>query len=110
MRAFGGVPNGAVPARAATLEAFVALGGRVVPGAGAGRVALLARSRRLARASAGVVAFLWGRRGDRCSRCGRRPGRGSRVVLAGGGTTLPSFPDGQVATDVYGIACRSLSR
>ena len=32
VRAFGGVPNGAVPARAVTLEGFVALGGR-----GAGR-------------------------------------------------------------------------
>ena len=68
VRAFCGVPNVAVPARAVTLEGFVALGGRVVPGAGAGR---------LARASAGGVAFLRGRRGGRCSRCGRRPGRGS---------------------------------
>ena len=37
-------------------------------------------------------------------------GKSAAVVLAGGGATLPSFPDGQVATDVYGIACRSLSR
>jgi predicted Rossmann fold nucleotide-binding protein DprA/Smf involved in DNA uptake len=52
---------GAVPQRSHTLRAFVARGERVVPGAGAGRLALLARSRRLARESAGVVAFLWGR-------------------------------------------------
>ena len=38
--------------------AFASQGGRVVPGAGTGRLALLARSRRLARVSAGVVAFL----------------------------------------------------
>jgi len=51
---------GAVPAQDRTLQAFVAHGGRVVPGPGRGRLALLARSRRLAREAAGVVAFLWG--------------------------------------------------
>src|SRR5262245_58752136 len=47
-------------ARTAALTAFQALGGRVVAGSGAGRAALLGRSGRLARESAGVVAFLWG--------------------------------------------------
>ncbi len=51
---------GALPRQAHSLHVFVARGGRVVPGAGAGQLALLARSRRLARESAGVVAFLWG--------------------------------------------------
>src|SRR5215470_18976433 len=51
---------GAEPVRAAALQAFVERGGRVVPGAGSGRVALLERSRQLAHASAGVVAFIWG--------------------------------------------------
>jgi len=69
VRAFGGVPNGAVPARAATLEAFVALGGRVVPGAGAGR---------LARASAGGVAFLWALAGVGVHGAGGGPEGGSR--------------------------------
>jgi len=41
------------------LQAFAGRGGRVVPGAGGGRLALLARSRRLAREAAGVVAFLY---------------------------------------------------
>ena len=49
------------------LGAFVAQGGRVVEGPGVGLDALLARSRRLARDAAGVVAFLWGpSRGSVC--------------------------------------------
>ena len=42
---------GAVPSGAEALDAFVGQGGRVVPGVGGGRVALLRRSRRLARPS-----------------------------------------------------------
>ena len=103
---------GAVATGAEALDAFVGQGGRVVPGVGGGRVGLLRRSRRLARASAGVVAFLWGpSRGSVFTvREAARTGKSAAVVLAGGGATLPSFLDGQVATDVYGIACRSLSR
>src|ERR1700675_4341309 len=88
---------GALPQRSDTLHAFVAHGGRVVPGAGAGRRALLARSRRLARQSAGVVAFLWGpSRGSvftvREAVCAGKP---AAVVLAGGGAELPVFPGGR---------------
>jgi hypothetical protein len=88
---------GAVPARAATLQAFVARGGRVVPGAGTGRLALLGRSRRLAQASAGVVAFLWGpSRGSVFTvREAIRAGKPAAVVLAGGGAVLPAFSGGQ---------------
>ena len=57
------------------------------PASAAGRVALLARSRRLARASAGVVAFLWGpSRGSVFTvREAIRAGKPAAVVLAGGG-------------------------
>ena len=54
------LPGARAGSRSGALRAFAARGGRVVAGAGVGRAALLARSRRLARASAGVVAFLWG--------------------------------------------------
>src|SRR5215469_16795511 len=88
---------GAVPARAAMLQAFVARGGRVVPGTGSGRAALLGRSRRLARASAGVVAFLWGpSRGSVFTvREAIRAGKPAAVVLAGGGAALPAFAGGR---------------
>ena len=87
---------GAAPARGGALGAFAVGGGRVVPGAGAGRRALLARSRRLARASAGVVAFLWGpSRGSVFTvREAIRAGKPAAVVLAGGGAELPCFSGG----------------
>jgi hypothetical protein len=79
-----------------SLRAFAARGGRVVAGAGAGRSALLARSRRLAHASAGVVAFLWGpSRGSVFTvREAIRAGKPAAVVLAGGGAELPAFSGG----------------
>src|SRR5437879_2423675 len=85
----------AVPGRA--LGAFVARGGRVVPGSGVGRAALLGRSRRLAQASSGVVAFLWGpSRGPLFTvRDAMRSGKPAAVVLAGGGAALPSFTGGR---------------
>jgi hypothetical protein len=88
---------GARPAgRGASLRDFAARGGRVVAGAGAGRSALLARSRRLAHASAGVVAFLWGpSRGSVFTvREAIRAGKAAAVVLAGGGAQLPAFSGG----------------
>src|SRR5499425_763528 len=88
---------GVVSAGDRALQAFVAAGGRVVPGAGGGRWALLARSRRLARKSAGVVAFLWGpSRGSVFTvREAIRAGKPAAVVLAGGGATLPAFSGGR---------------
>src|SRR5215472_12752323 len=88
---------GAVPARAATVQAFVARGGRVVPGTGSGRLALLGRSRRLAQDSAGVVAFLWGpSRGSVFTvREAIRAGKPAAVVLAGGEAALPAFSSGR---------------
>jgi predicted Rossmann fold nucleotide-binding protein DprA/Smf involved in DNA uptake len=84
---------GAVPRGLQSLHAFVARGGRVVLGTGAGRFALLARSRRLARESAGVVAFLWGAsRGSGFTvREAVRAGKPVAVVLAGGGAVLPAL-------------------
>lgn len=95
---------GALPQRSHTLHAFVARGGRVVPGAGAGRLALLARSRRLARESAGVVAFLWGpSRGSVFTvREAVRAGKPAAVVLAGGGAVLPAFTGGRWAPCHFG--------
>lgn len=83
--AFSGAPGGA-------LGAFAARGKRVVAGSGAGRPALLGRSRRLAQASAGVVAFLWGpSRGSVFTvRCAVQAGKPAAVVLAGGGAALPA--------------------
>jgi hypothetical protein len=68
-----------------------------VEGPGFGRDALLARSRPLPRAAAGVVAFLWGpSRGSVYTlRAGVRAGRRVAVVVAGGGATLPDFPGGR---------------
>src|SRR5688572_7114499 len=85
-----------VPAGAEALDAFVGQGGRVVPGVDGGRVALLRRSRRLAQASAGVVAFLWGpARGSVFTvREAIRAGKPAAVVLAGGGAVLPAFSAG----------------
>ncbi|MBI2524447.1 MAG: hypothetical protein HYV93_00530 [Candidatus Rokubacteria bacterium] len=85
----GGAPDGA-------LGTFAGRGGRVVPGSGVGRTALLGRSRRLARASAGVVAFLWGpSRGSVFTlREAIRSGKPAAVVLAGGGAALPAFSGG----------------
>jgi hypothetical protein len=78
------------------MKRLVARGGRVVPGSGVGRAGLLGRSRRLARASAGVVAFLWGAPRGSGFTVGEaiRPRKPAAVVLAGGGAELPSFPGG----------------
>src|SRR3990172_3144615 len=89
------------------LGTFAALGGRVVPGAGAGRAALLARSGRLARASSGVVAFLWGpSRGSVFTvREAIQAGKPVAVVLAGGGAALPVFTGGTwVACSIGSVA------
>src|SRR5688572_22785384 len=93
-----------VPAGAEALDAFVGQGGRVVPGVDGGRVALLRRSRRLAQASAGVVAFLWGpARGSVFTvREAIRSGKPAAVVLAGGGAALPSFAGGHWAACSFG--------
>jgi hypothetical protein len=90
------LPGGRSAGCGGALRAFAARGGRVVPGAGAGRSALLARSRRLAHASAGVVAFLWGpSRGSVFTvREAIRAGKPAAVVLTGGGAELPSFSGG----------------
>jgi|GEM_PF-648150 len=90
------LPGARPVGRGGSLRAFAARGGRVVAGAGAGRSALLARSQRLAHASAGVVAFLWGpSRGSVFTvREAIRAGKPAAVVLAGGGAVLPSFPGG----------------
>ena len=71
----------------ALVRAFARRGGRFVVGSGSGRAALLARSRRLVQASAGVVAFLWGpSRGSVFTvRQAVRSGKPAVVVLAGGG-------------------------
>ncbi len=84
-------------ARTAALTAFQALGGRVVAGSGEGRAALLARSRRLARESSGVVALLWGpARGSVFTvREAIGAGKPAAVVLAGGDAELPRFTGGQ---------------
>src|SRR5437867_2334359 len=94
--------HSAAPGRA--LGAFAARGGRVVPGSGAGRAALLGRSRRLAQASSGVVAFLWGpSRGSVFTvREAIRSGKPAAVVLAGGGAALPSFTGGRWAPCAFG--------
>jgi hypothetical protein len=78
------------------LRSFKAQGGRVVLGAGVGRAALLARSRRLVQESSGVVAFLWGpSRGSVFTvREAIRSGKPVAVVLAGGGAVLPVFSSG----------------
>jgi hypothetical protein len=88
---------GAVPAQDPTLQAFAGRGGRVVPGAGGGRLALLTRSRRLAREAAGVVAFLWGpSRGSVYTvREAVRSSKPAAVVLGGAGAILPVFSAGR---------------
>jgi hypothetical protein len=88
---------GAVPAQDRALQAFAERGGRVVPGSGGGRLALLARSRRLAREAAGVVAFLWGpSRGSVYTvREAVRSSKPAAVILAGGGAVLPVFSGGR---------------
>ncbi len=93
------LPGAHSAAPGGALGAFVARGGRVVAGSGAGRAALLGRSRRLAQASAGVVAFLWGpSRGSVFTvREAIRSGKPAAVVLAGGGVALPSFTGGRWA-------------
>ena len=95
---------GAMPTGAEALDAFVGQGGRVVPGVSGGRVALLRRSRRLARASAGVVAFLWGpSRGSVFTvREAIRAGKPAVVVLAGGGAVLPAFGGGRWVPCCFG--------
>jgi hypothetical protein len=90
------LPGAHSAAPGGALGAFVARGGRVVAGSGTGRAALLGRSRRLAQASAGVVAFLWGpSRGSVFTvREAVRSGKPAAVVLAGGGAALPAFSGG----------------
>ncbi|MFQ5946432.1 MAG: hypothetical protein ACE5NC_09335 [Anaerolineae bacterium] len=91
------LPGSLAEARAGLLGTFVRRGGRVVEGSGSGREALLARSWRLARSSAGVVAFLWGpSRGSVFTvREALRAGKPVAVVLAGAGAELPWFPGGR---------------
>src|SRR5262249_47259245 len=93
---------GGSPGRGAGWRALAARGGRVLAGPGGGRGARVARSRRLARQSAGVVAFLWGpSRGSVYTvREAIRVGKPAAVVLAGGGAVLPAFGRGRWA------ACR----
>jgi hypothetical protein len=88
---------GRVPAGDDQFRRFLAHGGRVVTGFGGGRLALLARSRRLAREACGVVAFLWGpSRGSVFTvREGIRAGKPAAVVLAGCGAELPAFRGGR---------------
>jgi hypothetical protein len=88
---------GAVPAGDEQLQQFVGHGGRVVAGAGGGRLALLARSRRLAREAAGVVAFMYGpSRGSVFTvREAIRAGKPAAVVVAGGGAEMPVFRGGR---------------
>jgi hypothetical protein len=92
------LPGPAPRAPRGALGAFRRLGGTVVEGAGPiDRAALLARSRRLAHAAAGVVAVLWGpSRGSVYTvREAIRAGKRAAVVLAGGGAALPAFPGGR---------------
>ena len=101
------LPGAVGGAGAAALMRFVALGGRVVTGTGAGRAALLGRSRRLAQASSGVVAFLWGpSRGSVFTvREAVSTGKPAAVVLVGGGAVLPAFAGGAwVACSVGSVA------
>ncbi len=90
------LPGALGGARGGALGTFASRGGRVVVGSGVGRAALLSRSRRLAQASAGVVAFLWGpSRGSVFTvREAIRSGKSAAVVLAGGGAALPVFTGG----------------
>src|SRR5437867_6589434 len=98
------LPGAHSAAPAGALGAFIPRGGRVVPGSGVGRAALLGRSRRLAQASSGVVAFLWGpSRGSIFTvREAIRSGTPAPVVLAGGGAALPSFTGGRSAPCAFG--------
>jgi hypothetical protein len=99
------LPGAQSAASGGALGAFVAYGGRVVPGSGAGRAALLGRSRRLAQASAGAVAFLWGpsRGSVFTAREAVRCGKPAAVVLAGGEAALPSFAGGRWARIFDGV-------
>jgi hypothetical protein len=102
---------GRLPALAATLEAFVAQGGRGAGrGGGAGHPPRAVAAARAGLGGRGRLPLGPSRGSVFTVREAARTGKSAAVVLAGGGATLPSFPDGQVATDVYGIACRSLSR
>ena len=86
------------------VQVFARRGGRFVAGSGTGRAALLARSRRLVQASAGVVAFLWGpSRGSVFTvRQAVRSGKPAAVVLAGGGAELPAFTGGRWQPCTFG--------
>jgi hypothetical protein len=88
----------------ALVRAFARQGGRFVAGSGSGRAALLARSRRLVQASAGVVAFLWGpSRGSVFTvRQAVRSGKPAAVVLVGGGAELPVFVGGRWEACMFG--------
>jgi hypothetical protein len=99
---------GPVPsAPTGALAAFLGRGGRVVAGLGTGRAALLARSRALVDAAAGVVAFLHGpSRGTHYTlQVAARLGKRVAVVDAGGGAVLPAWPGGAwVPRDLGGVA------
>ncbi|MBI4611394.1 MAG: DNA-processing protein DprA [Candidatus Rokubacteria bacterium] len=91
------LPGSLAEAPSGLVRVFVRRGGRVVEGSGSGRAALLSRSRRLARESAGVVAFLWGpsRGSVFTAREAARAGKPVAVVLAGGGAEPPRFSGGR---------------
>jgi hypothetical protein len=103
-------PGPVTAAPTGALAAFVGLGGRVVAGAGTGRAALLARSRALVDAAAGVVAVLHGpSRGTHYTlQVAARLGKRVAVVDAGGGAVLPAWPGGAwVPCNLGGVAaCR----
>ncbi len=82
-----------MPAKDSVLRPFVERSGRVVTGVGGGRIALLARSRQLAREAAGVVAFLHGPSRASVFTAGEaiRAGK-TAVVLTGGGAVPPCSP------------------
>ncbi|MBI4610868.1 MAG: DNA-processing protein DprA [Candidatus Rokubacteria bacterium] len=91
------LPGSLAEARGGLVRVFVRRGGRVVEGSGSGRAALLARSRRLARESAGVVAFLYGPSPGSVftAREAIRAGKPVAVVVAGGGAALAHFSGGR---------------
>ncbi len=90
------LPGSLAESRGGLLRVLLGRGGNVVEGAGSGREALLSRSRRLARESAGVVAFLCGpSRGSVFTlREAARAGKPVAAVLTGAGAELPAFSCG----------------
>ncbi len=91
------LPGALAESRNGLLRVLLRRGGRVVEGSGSGREALLARSRRLARESGGVVAFLCGSsRGSVFTlREAARAGKPVAAVLAGPGAEIPAFSGGR---------------